>query len=339
MTQTLLVRALALPLRAVSIGAERQIEYIDSAADSSTSTEATVLLHGIGSGAASWVLQFESAGLSDRRLLAWNAPGYGSSTPLLADKPIAADYGRALWTWLDALKVERVHLVGHSLGCLMAAAASALQPARVLALTLLSPAQGYGSARAELRDKVTNGRLENLAKLGAAGVAKARGSALLREAATDQEKELAVDTMSRIHVGGYTQATQMLAWADIRSHVRAFQNAPTGLPQAPIHVACGDVDTITPPKGARQLAADLDVPYTEIADAGHLVAIENAGAVNQLLITSDFVIPAKAGIHTSTKEIALTTQTTSSGLDSRLRGNDEICQTYTLKNYIYSIGH
>jgi acetolactate synthase I/II/III large subunit len=297
MTQTLLARALALPLQTIAIGADKQIEYIDSGVGKHANTHTIVLLHGIGSGAASWVLQFEAlaaqAANANIRLLAWNAPGYGNSTALVPDKPIAADYGRALWAWLDALGLDRsnathrVHLVGHSLGCLMAAAAAALQPARVVALTLLSPAQGYGNATVELRDKVTNGRLENLAKLGAAGVAKARGAALLREDATEQEKELAIDTMSRIHVGGYTQAVQMLAWADIRSHVRAFQNvnvgSSAGASNTTIRVACGDVDTITPPKGARQLAADLDVPYTEIANAGHLVAIENAGAVNELL--------------------------------------------------------
>jgi acetolactate synthase I/II/III large subunit len=289
---TLLQRALALSLQTIQLQNGKQIEFIDSASqpaldkDSQSAKEVAVLLHGIGSGAASWVLQFEAAIKSHQRLLAWNAPGYGNSTTLDAAHPRAMDYGRALWAWLDALKVERVHLVGHSLGCLMAASGAALHPTRVHSLTLLSPAQGYGNALAEIRNKKTNDRLENLAKLGAAGVAKARGAALLRASATEEEKELAIDTMSRIHVGGYTQATLMLSTGDIRTDIRAFQNASTGSAVAPIHVACGADDTITPPNlakgGARQLAADLAVPYTEIADAGHLVAIENPTAVNDL---------------------------------------------------------
>jgi pimeloyl-ACP methyl ester carboxylesterase len=47
---------------------------------------ALVLLHGIGSGARSWRAQLD--GLSDRfRTIAWNAPGYGESSPLAPDAP------------------------------------------------------------------------------------------------------------------------------------------------------------------------------------------------------------------------------------------------------------
>ena len=44
-------------------------------------------------------------------------------------------------------------LVGHSLGALMAASASAMAPARVLRLILLAPAPGYGRSDSALRDK------------------------------------------------------------------------------------------------------------------------------------------------------------------------------------------
>src|SRR3546814_6825219 len=44
-----------------------------------------VLLHGMGSAARSWRDQL--AGLSrDRRVVAWDAPGYGESTPLVPEQ-------------------------------------------------------------------------------------------------------------------------------------------------------------------------------------------------------------------------------------------------------------
>jgi pimeloyl-ACP methyl ester carboxylesterase len=45
-----------------------------------------VLLHGIGSGATSWVRQLEAFG-GRFRVLAWDAPGYGESDPLPAAQP------------------------------------------------------------------------------------------------------------------------------------------------------------------------------------------------------------------------------------------------------------
>jgi len=49
-----------------------------------------VLLHGIGSNAGSWCNQLVT--LSDQfRVLAWDAPGYGESTPLDELQPQARD--------------------------------------------------------------------------------------------------------------------------------------------------------------------------------------------------------------------------------------------------------
>src|SRR5439155_10114491 len=102
-----------------------------------------VLLHGIGSAAASFRYQVE--GLSTRfRVVAWDAPGYGASTPLASEHPDASHYVAALDVWLGALGIDRVHLLGHSLGTLIATRFSAEQPKRVVSLSLASIARGHG---------------------------------------------------------------------------------------------------------------------------------------------------------------------------------------------------
>ena len=65
-----------------------------------------VLLHGIGSNAGSWRDQLE--GLADlRRVIAWDAPGYGASTPLAAARPLANDYAERLKLLLEGLRLVR----------------------------------------------------------------------------------------------------------------------------------------------------------------------------------------------------------------------------------------
>ena len=84
-----------------------------------------VLLHGIGSNSGSW--QNQLAVLSGQfRVLAWDAPGYGESTPLDMPQPDAQDYADALDAFLDAMQIPECCLVGHSLGTLMAAAFASL---------------------------------------------------------------------------------------------------------------------------------------------------------------------------------------------------------------------
>ncbi len=115
--QALLAR---FPVRSVDVGGGAHVSYREACGPEGASVP-VVLLHGIGSGAASWVRQLETLGRA-HRVLAWDAPGYGDSTPVAARSPVAADYALRLRGWLDALGIARCVLVGHSLGALVAGA-------------------------------------------------------------------------------------------------------------------------------------------------------------------------------------------------------------------------
>ena len=239
-----------------------------------------VLLHGIGSNSGSWLAQLKDLGV--RRLLAWNAPGYESSTAFDNDIPSAQDYALRLWAWLDALNISTVHLVGHSLGCIVAASAAALAPHRVASLSLLAPAQGYGTADSATRADKRGARLKLLHTLGAAGMAQARGAALLSPQASDDLKAYAVAMMARVNLRGYTQATELLAGADIASDLAVWCAVPDQAARCAI--ACGDADPITPPAQCAALAAKFNLPFTQFPHSGHLCALEASAAVNTWLL-------------------------------------------------------
>ena len=124
---------------------------------------AVVMLHGISSGAASW-MDVALALAPRTRVLAWGAPGYGRSTPLTPAAPTGADYARVLEQSLQALGVRRCLLVGHSLGALMGTPWAVQAGAgRVQQLVLISPAGGYGApGMGEQQAKVRQGRLAAL---------------------------------------------------------------------------------------------------------------------------------------------------------------------------------
>src|SRR5258708_31254094 len=102
------------PVRYATV-ADRRVAYREAGAG-----PALLLLHGVGSGSGSWLAQF--AGLAaDRRVIAWDAPGYGESDVLPDAAPCAADYAVAALALADALGLDRFVLLGHSLGAIMAA--------------------------------------------------------------------------------------------------------------------------------------------------------------------------------------------------------------------------
>ncbi|AIL63075.1 alpha/beta fold hydrolase [Pseudomonas alkylphenolica] len=231
---------------------------------------AIVLLHGIGSGAASW-LQV-AVQLSQRaRVIAWDAPGYGDSSPLTASAPKAADYARRLRQLLDALQIDHCVLVGHSLGALSAAALAYQQPQRIKRLVLISPARGYGDpARAEQAQQVRSQRLHNLEQLGIAQMASQRSAHMLSPAASAEARAWVQWNMARLIPQGYRQAIELLCGDDLLRYADLA---------VPCEVHCGAADSITTPADCQALASALGAPFHLIAAAGHASPIEQPEAV------------------------------------------------------------
>jgi pimeloyl-ACP methyl ester carboxylesterase len=103
-------------------------------------------IHGLGATKGSFVPTL--AALSDRyRVIALDLPGFGDS-----DKPIGAAYdppffARACDEVLDALELDRVHLIGNSLGGRIALEMALRRPDRVEKLVLLAPSLAWRRAR------------------------------------------------------------------------------------------------------------------------------------------------------------------------------------------------
>jgi len=236
-----------------------------------------VLLHGIGSNADSWQYQLAAAKNNPQiNLLAWDAPGYRKSSPLVQDAPSAFDFATAMWSWLDSLSVTTpVVVVGHSLGCLIAAAAAAMQPARVRELLLLSPARGYGAVSEAERQEKLQGRLSLMHQLGIAGMAKARSAALLSNNASKAIQDKAYSLMAQLNERGYTQAATMLANGNIALDLAKVT--------CPVRVAVGGLDTITPPAACTKVAADAKTKLVDLGAVGHLCALEAPDSINRFI--------------------------------------------------------
>jgi len=229
-----------------------------------------MLLHGIGSDAKSW----EAAIPPGVAAYAWNAPGYGGSAPLDETQPAPADYAGRLLAVLDGLGLERVVLVGHSLGCLFAGAFAVAHPGRLALLGLMSPALGYGLPRGAPLPPGAQSRIDDISSLGAAAMAEKRAARLVHQiAALDGVRR----AMTALNLGGYVQAVHALARGDLLADARRLT--------LPVRLAIGANDIITPPANAERVrdALPTPAPLALIAECGHALPQEKPAEAAALL--------------------------------------------------------
>jgi pimeloyl-ACP methyl ester carboxylesterase len=250
-----------------------------------------VLLHGIGSNASSFA-SFMRAFDARHPVFAWDAPGYGASTPGTADWPDASDYAAALSGLLDQLEIARCAVAGHSLGTLIAARFALTSPSRVAALFLLSPALGYGVRRGDALPPAVAGRLTELDRLGPEKFAAARAPSLLADPVARPDVLQDVErAMAAVRRPGYDQAARLLAGGRLLADAANIR--------VPAAVLVGAQDRITPPASARRVFDALQESspqpvYREIADAGHALCQEQPEQIARALVE---IVENKANAH------------------------------------------
>lgn len=240
---------------------ESGIEYLEKEGHG----EVFVLLHGISSGAYSWIKQLQDSAIP-HRLIAWNAPGYGDSTGLSISEPLGADYAEKLLSFVDELGLNEFTLVGHSLGAMIAAPFAAKYSSRVNRLVLICPAQGYAEEDDTTKQDIFLRRPKLLEQLGNTGMANERGPYLLGNP-NDENMEIVRTVSKGIEMQGFTNASHLLAYDTIEDSLPQVQCA--------IDLYYGEKDGITPPSGMLELKEKFNhINLHAVPGAGHLAYID-----------------------------------------------------------------
>jgi pimeloyl-ACP methyl ester carboxylesterase len=242
--------------------------------ESGTGDEAVLLLHGLGGSRLSWEPQL-AALAGDRRVVAWDQPGYGASPPPPGRLTFAGLAG-AVAGLLDLLDLPRAHLVGLSFGGMIAQHTAIAHPDRVASLALLSTSPAFGldgTTPAEWRAARLAPLDRGLRPADFAGdVLRAiAGPDLTPDALAQQQA-----AMSRISADGLRAAIDCLVTHDTRDALHAVR--------APALVLVGALDGETPVPYAQALADGIPGARLEVVPgAGHLLNAEAPARVNALL--------------------------------------------------------
>ena len=236
---------------------------------------AIVFLHGIGSSSGAWAEQLAYFGRR-HRAIAWDAPGYGGSDELSVEAPFATDYAAALKRLMGELGLSETHIVGISLGALMAAAFAANHGKSVASLVLSNVAVGHAQREPAVRARLLRDRIEDIESLGPAGLAEKRAPRLMGPNASPESTALVRKLMADLRPRGYAQAARMLSQENIFEHLRGWNG--------PCLVIGGTADVVTPIDGVREVAqACPGSQFETFEDVGHQPQIERPRQFNMVV--------------------------------------------------------
>ncbi len=127
--------------------------------DTGSGAETVVMLHGSGPGATGWAnfnRNVEPLVAAGYRVLLVDCPGWGKSDPVVNTGSRSELNGRVLKGVLDALDIERVHILGNSMGGHSAVAFALANPQRVGKLVLMGGGTGGPSQFVPMRPKASS---------------------------------------------------------------------------------------------------------------------------------------------------------------------------------------
>lgn len=233
--------------------------------------EAVVLLHGFSGDALNWrfVIDELTAG---RTVIAVDLPGHGDSTKQVGSGSVE-ELAAAVLELLDAEGVGRVHLVGHSLGGLVAAQLASAAPDRVASLALIAPAGLGEEIDAEFIDAVVEGSSRRDLKRALPKLFADQGLVT---------RELVEEVLSYKREEGVAEALEAIREQTFADGRQARSSATElGALQVPLLVVWGAEDEVIP--SGHSAAAPGSARVEVLADVGHSPHVESPSVVSALL--------------------------------------------------------
>jgi pyruvate dehydrogenase E2 component (dihydrolipoamide acetyltransferase) len=230
-----------------------------------------VFIHGFGADLNTWM--FTQPALAEKhRTIALDLPGHGGSTKALDGSLDGASFAADIDRALAALGIDRIHLVGHSMGGGIALHFANWQPERVASLTLI--------ASAGLGEEINAAFIDGFVKMER----RREAQEVLRLLVHDPDlvsRAMVEDVLRYKRLDGVTGALTAIAaeWFPGGEQCTTLGEVATSL-SMPVQIIWGREDRIIPVAHAEALAGKVPV---HVLDAGHLPHMEKSAEVNRLI--------------------------------------------------------
>ena len=231
-----------------------------------------LLIHGFGGDLDNWLFNHDDlVAKTGKRVIALDLPGHGQSTKQLADTSLDF-FADTIKAFMDALNIQKAQLVGHSMGGAISLNVAKKYPDAVISLGLI--------ASAGLGDEINGEYIEGFT----AGDSRKQLKPFLQMLFADAElvtRQLINNMLQYKRLDGVKDVLTAISGnlQDGGKQKNNFSDALSSVAKA--CVVWGEQDKVIPSSHAANLPDS--VPVLSLAEAGHMVQMESANAVNQFL--------------------------------------------------------
>ena len=230
-----------------------------------------LLIHGFGGNLNNWLFNHETLA-AERTVYALDLPGHGRSSKNVGDGTIGSLVD-GVHAWCDAVDVPKVHLIGHSLGGLIALSLALRHPERVHSCTLVASV-GLGS-------EIDHEYIHSFVHAERRNQLKAQ----LQKLFADQQqvtRQLVDDVLKFKRLDGVHDALRTISEKFIvdRQQATVLRDRLPDV-SVPVMVIWGQQDQILPVSHSESLPDSVAVHV--IPGCGHMVQMEAANEVNRVI--------------------------------------------------------
>jgi pimeloyl-ACP methyl ester carboxylesterase len=221
-----------------------------------------VLIHGAGANHLGWPAGLRR--MPQATVYTVDLPGHGRSGGQGCER--IEDYARVLMGWMDGLELERVIVIGHSMGGAIAQMLALMDPSRVAGLVLL----GTGACL-PVSDRILEGLQQDFEET-VHSISRWSWGPVADPELISQGREVMQETGPQVVYADFLACDRF----DVRDRIDRID--------VPALVLTGSQDRMTPPRLGEWLGAHLpDARFSLVPEAGHMLMLERPVEVLQAI--------------------------------------------------------